>query len=87
MVSEWFPSVFGVFQTCPKTCPGVCPSFFGPQSCPEGCRGLPANLSQAFGPSKLSGVVGGVSGELSQNMKTGVYAEPPVSGWGWFRLV
>ena len=80
MVSERFPSGFGVFQTCPKTCPGLS-RVFEPSSCPEGfvpgfwalkavrrvVRGFVWGSCPAdFVPSKLSGgLFGGLSGGLS----------------------
>ena len=109
VVSEWFPSGFGVFQTCPKTCPEVCPGFLGPQicpegfpevcpgvcpwllgpqSCPEGCPGVcPGSCPADFVLKAVRRVVRGVcpggcpgfTPAWTQNVKTGVYAEPPLS--------
>ena len=124
VVSERFPSSFGVFQTCPKSCPGVCPGFLGPQSCPEGCpRVCPGVCHGLLGPQSCPegwfvpgfsgpqscpeccpeicsgscprrfcalkavrrvpgvcpGVVRGFKPVWTQNVKTGVYAEPPLS--------
>ena len=81
VVSELFPSGFGVFQTCPKTCPGVCPGFLGPQNCPEHCPGVCPGV--CFCPLKAVRRIGrgcpADSALWTRNVKTVVYAEPPLS--------
>ena len=72
VVSEWFPSGFRVVLACSKPVRRLVPAFWALKAVRRVVRGF----VPAFGPSKLSG---GLSGGLSQDMKTGVYAEPPLS--------
>ena len=92
VVSERFPSGSGVFQTCPKTrvlepskLSGSLSPAFRPSKLFGGLSGgvCPGSCPADFVPSKLSGglsgVVWGFKPVWTQNVKTSVYAEPPLS--------
>ena len=76
-------------QSCPEgcsgVCPGVCPGFLCPQSCPEGCPGArrfcALKAVRRVVPGFVRGFVRGFEPVWTQNVKTGVYAEPPLSNY------